>query len=109
MGRGRDAYKGIGGAHARANRLTIGIRLKAIAQEASIALVDFVKAGDGRSGIGEGFRREALAGSRCLVQGACSRRDTPDDARIGADDSDLSNIQPLDLKIETRLVDRLIQ
>jgi hypothetical protein len=33
----------------------------------------------------------------------------PDNARIDADDGDLSNIQPMDLKIETRLADRLIQ
>jgi len=62
MGRDRDAHKGIGGAHARANRLTIGIRPKAIAQESNIALVDLVEARDGRSGIGEGLRREALRG-----------------------------------------------
>ena len=31
-------------------------------KEAGIALIDLVEAGDGRSGIGEGFRREALRG-----------------------------------------------
>ena len=62
MGCGRDAHKRIDGAHPRLNRLTIGIRLKALAQEASIALIDLVEARDGRGGIGEGFRRDALWG-----------------------------------------------
>jgi predicted pyridoxine 5'-phosphate oxidase superfamily flavin-nucleotide-binding protein len=34
---------------------------------------------------------------------------SPGTTRIDADGSDLSNTQPLDLKIETRLGDRLIQ
>jgi hypothetical protein len=56
-------------AHARVNRLTIGVRPKAIAQESNIALVDLVEARDGRSGIGEGLRREALRGpdAQCRV------------------------------------------
>jgi hypothetical protein len=33
-----------------------------ITQEASIALVDFFEAGDRRSGVGEGFGRDALWG-----------------------------------------------
>jgi hypothetical protein len=45
------------------------MRLKALAQEASVALIDLVEARGGRSGIGEGFRRDAC-GLRTSVQGA---------------------------------------
>jgi hypothetical protein len=51
MARGRDAHIGIGGAHARANRVTISIGPKTIAQEASIAFIDLVEASDRRNGI----------------------------------------------------------
>src|ERR1700758_1360954 len=107
MGRGRDPHKGISGTHARASRLTIGIRPKAIAQEGSIAFIDLVKACDCRSGIREGFRRNALRGqdARCKAH---MLNGTPEWACIDADDSNFSNIQPMDLKIETRLVGRLI-
>jgi hypothetical protein len=43
-------------------RLAIGECLKTIAQEASVALVDFLKAADCRSGIGERFGCDALRG-----------------------------------------------
>ena len=62
MGRGREAHKGIGCAHARRERLAIDVRLKAIAQEVSVPLVDLVEADDCRSGVGEGFGRDALRG-----------------------------------------------
>jgi hypothetical protein len=62
MGRGRHAHKGIGGAHARGERLAINIRLKVITQEASVAVVDLVEAGNCRSGVSEGFGRDALRG-----------------------------------------------
>ncbi len=63
MGRSRDAHKRIGGAHARRQRLAVGIRLKTIAQEARIALIDIVKASHRRSGIGEGLGRDVPRGS----------------------------------------------
>src|SRR6266849_5459199 len=63
MGRSRDAHKWIGGAHARRERLAIGIGLETIAQEAGIALVDIVKASHRSSGVGEGFGRDAPRGS----------------------------------------------
>ena len=62
MGRGRDAYKWIGGAHAPRGRLALGKRLKTIAQEAGVALVNFLEAGDCRRGVGERFGRDALWG-----------------------------------------------
>jgi hypothetical protein len=40
MGRGRHAHKRIGGAYARCERLAIDIRFEAIAQKASVAVVD---------------------------------------------------------------------
>ena len=70
MGHGCDAHKRIGGADARANRLTIGMRLKTIAQECGIALIDFVEASDRRRGSGKGFRRDALRGQD--AQWSCS-------------------------------------
>ena len=63
MRRSRDAYERIGGAHARRERLAIGICLKTLAQEARIALVNLDKAGDRRSRIGESFGRDARRGS----------------------------------------------
>ena len=77
MGRGREAHKGIGCAHARRERLAIDVRLKAIAQEVSVPLVDLVEADDCRSGVGEGFGRDALRGqhAQCGVHG---RPDAPD-------------------------------
>ena len=59
MGRGRDAHKGIRGAHAFANGLSFGICPKAIAQESNIALIDLLKAADSRCGISESFGRDA--------------------------------------------------
>src|SRR6478736_283774 len=73
MGRGREAHKGIGCAHARRERLTIDVRLKAIAQEVSVPLVDLVEADDCRSGVGEGFG--GAAGSARSVRGPCGRPD----------------------------------
>jgi len=91
MGRGRDAHKRIGSANAVANRLTIGVRPKAIAQESNIALIDLLEAADRRRGISESFRRDALRGqdARCKVH---VLNGIPGRARIDADDSDLSNI-----------------
>ena len=62
MGSGRDAHKGIRGAHALANGLSFGICPKAIAQESNIALIDLLDAADRRGGISEGFRGDALWG-----------------------------------------------
>src|SRR5271170_5161617 len=62
MSRDRDAHKRISGANPCGNYLTICIRLKTIAQEGSIALIDFLEAHDRRSSIGEGFGREGLWG-----------------------------------------------
>src|SRR5690349_19660644 len=59
MGRGRNAHKRIGGAYARCERL-------AIAQKASVAVVDLIKAGNCRSCIRKGFGREERRG-----QNAC--------------------------------------
>jgi hypothetical protein len=88
MGHGCDAHKRIGGAHARANRLTIGIRPKTIAQEGGIALIDLIEASNRRSGIGKG-----LSGW----------------APIDAESSGFLNIQPVDFKIEASRIDQLIR
>ena len=108
MGHGCDAHKRIGGAHARANRLTIGMRPKTIAQEGSIALIDLVEASDRRSGIGKGFRRDALRGqdAQCRVH---VLNGISGWAPIDADSSGFLNIQPVDLKIEARRIDQLIR
>ena len=107
MGCGRDAHKRIDGAYSRLNRLTIGIRLKALAQEASIALIDLVEPRNGRGSVGEGFRRDALWGQdaqcRVHVLNTISGR-----ARIGADDSDFSKHKTDGSHDRDRLVDRLI-
>ena len=101
MGRGRDAYKWIGGAHAPRGRLALGERLKTIAQEAGVALVNFLEAGDCRRGVGERFGRDAL-GARTLRMGCMCRPDTQMGTNT-TDDSDVLNVQAIELKIETRL------
>ena len=108
MGHGCDAHKRIGGAHARANRLTIGMRPKTIAQECSIALIDLVEASDRRSGIGKGFRRDALRGqdAQCRLHVLTRFLGW---APIDADRSDFLNIYPMDLKIEARRIDQSIR
>ena len=58
MGCNCYAHKGISGAHPRADCLPIGIRLETIAQESSIAVIDFLEAHDCRGSIGERFGRE---------------------------------------------------
>ena len=83
------------------------MRPKTIAQERGIALIDFVEASDRRSGIGKGFRRDALRGQDALCRVHVLTRFlgwAPIDA-----DSDFLNIQPVDLKIEARRIDQLIR
>jgi hypothetical protein len=91
MGYRCDAHKRIGGAHARANRLTIGMRPKTIAQECGIAPIDFVEASDRRRGIGKGFRRDTLRGqdAQCRVHVLTRFLGW---APIDADSSDFLNI-----------------
>src|SRR5215469_18961061 len=66
MGRGCNPHKRIGGANARCESLAIDIRLEAIAQEASVAVVDLIEAGNGRICVRKGFSREGTRG-----QNAC--------------------------------------
>src|SRR5271169_2725327 len=72
MGRGRDAYKWIGGAHAPRGRLALGKRLKTIAQEAGVALVNFLEAGDCRRG--GTLRSRCAQGPGRSEWGACRLR-----------------------------------
>ena len=78
MGRGRDAHKRIGGAHARANRLTIGIRPKAIAQEAGIALFRVRQVEFWHSVIGQGMAEKGVEHTR----DACAKAKVASDEAI---------------------------
>jgi hypothetical protein len=60
--RGRDAHERIGGAHPRRERRATGKDLEMIAQEAGVALIDFLEARDGAGGVGEGLGRDRRRG-----------------------------------------------
>src|SRR5262249_23979269 len=64
MGRGCNPQKRIGGANARCESLAIDIRLEAIAQEPSVAVVNLIEAGNGRSGVCKGFTRAGTRGPK---------------------------------------------
>lgn len=64
MCRYQDAHKGIRSTYPRRVRFAVDIRLKAIAQKASVTLVDLDEAIDSRISIGKRFDCDALRGYR---------------------------------------------
>jgi hypothetical protein len=74
----------------------------------AVALIDLVEASNRRSGIGKGFRRDALRGqdAQCRVH---VLNWISGWAPIDADSSGFLNIQPVDFKIEASRIDQLIR